>query len=288
MELSYGQLEATLAMHLGIHPDRVTTFRARIKQLLQRYHFPPGSNVGRGEKMRYSATHLFQLVAVFEMINAGMPAGSATEIVESKWRNFACGFGLAVRHRQRKEFAQLVFIRVMNSTLVELQGHRDRAEIPNVYVEDETSLARILKRNEDRIANSYLILCATDVVFSTVDALKRAGRIDNPLSKIDVAGWQVHGTAEEATWMRAEDGWRGTAFPESLLPDFLGQIALRIIETYPEIAVKFLREAEGADLSKDEGAILSEMGLWSDDFLNDRGRAIARFIHKDDGDDLDP
>jgi hypothetical protein len=285
VELSYGQLEAALIMHFRIHPDRASAFRARIKQLAQRYQFPAGANVGRGEKMRYSTTHLFQLVAAFELINAGLNAGSAVETVASKWHNFACGFGLAVRHRKQKALSNIVYIRLVDVALISLQGHRNNAKIPAVFVEDEQSLARILKRNDDRLANAYLIVCATDVVLSVLDCVRRAAQIESPLAKIDADDWQIDGSDDDAEWMRAESGWCNKPLP-ALLPDFLGQVALNLIEDHRETAVKFLRdEADKVELTESDRAVLKGLGLLrgesGDEQLNDRGRAVASFLKKE-------
>lgn len=94
MQLTYGQLETTLASHLRVHPDKLPTLRSRIKQL-QRLKFPPGVNVGRGAKMEYSGEHLFMLVTAFELIGAGHPAQAACNLVTKHWGDFKAAYALA-------------------------------------------------------------------------------------------------------------------------------------------------------------------------------------------------
>jgi|GEM_PF-2678612 hypothetical protein len=100
MELSYGQLETTLAQYLRIQPDRIPTLKSRIKQL-QRLEFPPGVNVGRGSKMSYTGEHLFQMVTVFELLGFGVPAKTACQIIKRHWGVFAGGFALSVLQERR-------------------------------------------------------------------------------------------------------------------------------------------------------------------------------------------
>lgn len=100
MQLTYGQLEATLTSHFRIHPDRIGTFRSRIKQL-QRLQFPPGVNVGRGTKMVYSAEHLLMLATAFHLIASGLPAQAGTALVAAHWEHFSGGYALAALQERR-------------------------------------------------------------------------------------------------------------------------------------------------------------------------------------------
>lgn len=249
-------------MHFRIHPDRASAFRARIKQLAQRYHFPPGSNVGRGEKMSYSTTHLFQIVVAFELINAGLSAGPVTELVESKWWNFACGFGLALRHRRRADHEKIVYIRVMNASLVELQGKRERAEIPSVFVEDPQSLEAIFKRNDERIANSYIVICASDILLSVLDGVRRAAQVENPIEDEDFDGWHIREGYPSDGWMRAEDGWYLDPIPPGPPPHHTAYIIWTLEHKRRDLAVKLLdRGPYGLELSQDQFEFVKENGL---------------------------
>lgn len=94
MELSRKQLDSILLAHHRIHPDKHETFKSRIKTL-QRMGFPPGTNVGRGPKVSYSAEHLFMLVTVFELQQIGLAAERAIETVTRSWRQIRYGYGVA-------------------------------------------------------------------------------------------------------------------------------------------------------------------------------------------------
>ena len=110
MELSYRQLEGILAAYLAVHPDKLSTFRSRMKQL-QRLEFPPGVNIGRGVRMTYSAEHLLQLAVAFEVIGAGLAAKVATETVAQYWDRFQAAFGRAhAKLGYRSNFATFVCI----------------------------------------------------------------------------------------------------------------------------------------------------------------------------------
>lgn len=99
MEMTYKQLEKILISHLRILPDREGTFRSRIKQL-QRMEFPAGVNVGRGAKMLYAGEHLFKLVTAFELISSGLPALTATQLVDRHWTAISASYGLSALQRR--------------------------------------------------------------------------------------------------------------------------------------------------------------------------------------------
>lgn len=290
MELSYRQLERTLAQHFRILPDREGTFRSRIKQVqritkFQSLQFPEGSAVARGDKGRYSAAHLFQFIAVFELINCGYPPALAVDIVADKWLAFSCGFGLAIRHRRRNQSGRIVYLRVMNSTLAELQGRKADADLPGVFVEDEESLHKILKRNDDRIANAYVVLCASDIVLDVLDLIKRAAQLDNPVHDDEFKDWHLIEGGLAGWWMRAEEGWYLDEPPEGDPPVFLyGDIAYLTHEE-PQIAQR-MRVKSPWDMALGEDDIETLVGMdllepnstprWSQ--LTDRGTMVWKYM----------
>src|SRR5690606_36146481 len=128
MQLTYAQLEQTLSAHLRIQPDKLPTFRARIKQL-QRLEFPPGINVGRGVRMEYTAEHLLKLATVFELLDFGYPAQAACHLVEAHWPLWSAGYALAAlndrqRTRERDEDGGRVFAALIVNSLHEIQFHK--------------------------------------------------------------------------------------------------------------------------------------------------------------------
>lgn len=160
MQLTYGQLESVLSLHLQIHPDKVPTFRSRLKQL-QRLEFPPGVNVGRGSKMSYSAEHLFMLVIVFEILSFGLPAQTACKVVNQHWSMFAGGFALAAlqeRSWDNKNSEQVLAILRMHS-LFEIQfDARGEVAFSSVKICD-ASVAKdeFVAHNYDREYSRFIV-----------------------------------------------------------------------------------------------------------------------------------
>lgn len=168
MILSYGQVEAAIVAHLRVHPDKIGTLRARVKQL-QKLQFPAGVNVGRGAKMHYSAEHLFKLVTAFELINVGLPALPATTIVERNWQQFSAGYGIAFRidYRERAGRPRDVYFRVAYEVLSALTTTDDEDPyVDIVNIENAAMLQDELAYNPDIKGNSFLLLCASHIVRS--------------------------------------------------------------------------------------------------------------------------
>lgn len=103
LQLTYRQLETTLAAYLEVHPDDMPRFRSRIKQL-QRLEFPAGVNIGRGVRMSYTAVHLLQLAVAFELIGTGLPAKTATDLVINYWERFESAFGRAFSRQKSPDW----------------------------------------------------------------------------------------------------------------------------------------------------------------------------------------
>lgn len=134
MNLSYAQLEATLAAHLRVHPDRMGTFRSRLKQL-QRLEFPPGVNIGRGVRMAYSATHTLQLAVAFELLGLGYTAKTATDLVTEHWPKFEAAFGRVYSMRSKTH---------QNPTFVYIASAQGSEAPPQVSVEDKNSVIKMM------------------------------------------------------------------------------------------------------------------------------------------------
>jgi len=209
MKVSYNQLEAVLFEHFQIHPDRYSTFRSRVKQL-QRLKFPPGVNVGRGAKMEYSARHLFQLVSAFELINCGLPAATATQIVESDWKPLAAAYGLFAK-AQRTHLPESTYVLIMNCALAELTGAQSKNK-GKVYVtvENLASLENSLKDSDGRTARTFILLCASDITRSVLTACFKTARVEAPAHDAEFDSWLVN-YSDENDWMRAEGGWQDFA-----------------------------------------------------------------------------
>jgi len=204
LELSYNQLETALSAHLGVHPDRIGTFRSRIKQL-QRLQFPSGVNVGRGTRMRYSAEHLFQLVSAFELMDLGLPAATAIAIVNAEWPNFLAAYGLAIRnefyeHRGSTPYFPPIYLRISHKSLAPLQ-QVDPEEGPRFVAEVETMsrMLEALEESVEREANSFLLICASHVMRSVLYSARDA-QAEDPFTDPEFDGWYARGS-EYAWWM---------------------------------------------------------------------------------------
>jgi hypothetical protein len=201
MELTYRQLEITLSAALRIKPDRVGTFRSRIKQL-QRLEFPSGVNVGRGTKMAYSAEHLFKLGFAFELIGAGLPAMLAARIVEKNWHKFGASVATDMRNRMRFFFSTSMYVRLIIRTLDDLQFDIGASSDVAVFVEDHAALSEVLRRNSSRVSNSYLVVCVTDFTDRILKRASEVGGVPDALYSREILGWLVPTAGTE--WLRLE------------------------------------------------------------------------------------
>jgi hypothetical protein len=181
LELSYKQLEATLATYLSIKPDRLATFRSRVKQL-QRLEFPPGVNVGRGLKMTYSGEHLFKLVVAFELISSGLPAKSATELSERHWKEFAGGFALVALAERSQQKDRRVLAQVRVRSLAELQFGKYSAPTPSeVTICDVEALNNLLGIRAQQPFYWSLL--------SLTDSYSKVARVAKEVAGVDFTSW---------------------------------------------------------------------------------------------------
>lgn len=183
MELSYGQLETTLITHLRIHPDRVGTFRSRIKQL-QRLQFPPGVNVGRGARMAYSGEHLFQLVTAFELIAFGLPAMSACTLVERHWEQFSAGYALSAlqgRRWPRKEKDPHIVAVLWIEALHEIQfnKHAGVIEPSSVAIKDQAAAVGELADYDFDRHNTRLIISIGKALTQVLEVSRRVAGVED-------------------------------------------------------------------------------------------------------------
>lgn len=183
MELSYGQLEATLAGHFRIHPDRIGTFRSRIKQL-QRLQFPPGVNIGRGARMLYSGEHLFQLVMAFELIGFGLPAMSACSLVERHWEQFSAGYALSAlqgRRWGRKEKDPHIVAVLWIEALHEIQfnKHAGVIEPSSVDIKDQAAAVGELADYDFDRHNTRLIISIGKALTQVLEVSRRVAGVED-------------------------------------------------------------------------------------------------------------
>lgn len=204
VELTYRQVEAALAGHFRVHPDRLSTFRSRIKQL-QRLQFPPGVNVGRGARAEYNAESLFQLVLAFELISCGQPALTACKLVERHWQQFAAGFALAALQERKwgTERQPHVIAVLWIEALHEIQFSRSTwvaIEPSSVEVRDEEAGVQELRDYHFDRHNTRLIISVGKILRSVLEiATKHAGALDASAFDDEFHGWLPKGAV---SWIR--------------------------------------------------------------------------------------
>lgn len=165
MDITYGQLEATLAAYLRIHPDRLGTFRSRIKQL-QRLQFPPGVNIGRGGKMAYSLAHLFQMVTAFELLGFAIPAQTACTLAVEHWDTIAGGFALAALNERsfKDPKPENIFAVMAVRNMNEMQISRYIDQRSSVRVCDESGLRSEIDVNSFNLDYCKLVISLSAIL----------------------------------------------------------------------------------------------------------------------------
>lgn len=197
MELTRKQLEAVLVAHHRIQPEKQATFRSRIKTL-QRMGFPPGTNVGRGPKVDYSADHLLMLVTVFELQQIGLPADRAIKTVLAGWDGLKVGFGVAFQLQdQFKPSAEKVLGwihgRALRDMQFELRPPLHHAGIPFATAITASAFTqRLQQTSAKRMSYSYLVLDLSDITRSVVAACTDAAGLDEVDLGLELHRWAEH------------------------------------------------------------------------------------------------
>lgn len=153
--------------------------------------------------MSYSAEHLFQLVSAFELINLGLPAFTATSIVENNWREIAAGFGLAIHEEfddsRSRGAHRSIYLRIMQISLSSLMEEANE-EVGAVFVEDLERLRMELEEEPEKPATSYLLLCASDIARNVLYAARRIAKVSDPETDEEFATWHTR-LSPYAWWM---------------------------------------------------------------------------------------
>ena len=137
--MSFAGIELTLGSLMAVPPDDLGKFRARLKQL-QRLGFPDGVNIGRGARMPYSEHHLIQLAVALEVMNCGVPAKFATDVVSRLWNRFAVGIWIANNVIARSQKSAPAVLAVVRARAI----HNSAGEQATVTIEDANSLANMV------------------------------------------------------------------------------------------------------------------------------------------------
>jgi hypothetical protein len=196
VELTYKQLETTLAAHLQINPDRIPTFRSRIKQL-QRLEFPSGVNVGRGAKMVYTGEHLFKLVTAFELLGVGLPAQSVTELTERHWTEFSGAYALARLNRLSGKFKRKIYAQLILRSMHEIQfGKYDDPVASKVLVQDHEFLAWNLEAETTRGVFCHPYLLVSEILERVTKMAEEIAGVRAVTADCEVLKWLPNGEAK--------------------------------------------------------------------------------------------
>jgi hypothetical protein len=203
VKLSYRQLEATLAAYLNVHPDKVATFRSRMKQL-QRLEFPAGVNIGRGVRMTYTAEHLLQLAVAFEVMGTGVAAKAATELVSEYWDRFRAAFGRAhARLGYQNDFETFVCIAGRPPVVSEKSTHE------LVTVHDLTSLSEqvLCFPRPETAGRAGMQIIRADYLFERVNRLAGdVGQVRQPKWTQEYSVWAKQRDDDQQLWDYADGG----------------------------------------------------------------------------------
>lgn len=206
MEMSYKQLEKILISHFKILPDREGTFRSRIKQL-QRMEFPAGVNVGRGAKMLYAGEHLFKLVTAFELIGAGLPALTATQIVDRHWTAISAGYALsALQHRWGYPFEHFhIYLAISVDSMHEIRFHKTAWPPPQstaVKVVDLDFVARMINGKQTSGHPLQTYLAVSRLLETILDIARNQAGLSVGHHDDEFVAWLPKGKSYDISFLR--------------------------------------------------------------------------------------
>lgn len=192
-----------MAAYLNVHPDKISTFRSRMKQL-QRLEFPVGVNIGRGVRMTYTAEHLLQLAVAFEVIGTGLAAKAATDLVTTYWDRFQAAFGRAhSRLGYREDFE--TFVCVAGQPPVAREGSKEEI----VSVHDLTSLTEqvLCFPRPETASRAGMQILRADYLLERVNRLAGdVGQVRRPKWSPEYSVWSKERDDNQQLWDYADGG----------------------------------------------------------------------------------
>jgi hypothetical protein len=84
IKFQFAQVEQALAGMHRVVDERRTAFQGRIKHYQKQYHFPAGTNTGRGRAATYYVSHAVQLAIALEMNQVGLNPERAARICSNR------------------------------------------------------------------------------------------------------------------------------------------------------------------------------------------------------------
>ena len=151
----YAQVESILAKIFDAEDAQRGAFRGRLK------HFRklgiPGKNPGKGSRLQYSASDLFQLLVALELSEFNIDPNLIVKIVRDHWMGRK-GFYAAIQNAQwrpNEDYLAFLSVRFMSASLGQRQVMRSATEIslrsaphpvvPRFYWASDVSDASLLK-----------------------------------------------------------------------------------------------------------------------------------------------
>ena len=155
--------------------------------------------------MTYTAEHLFKLAVAFELIGCGLPAQTATTLVEELWNTICGAFGLTwlngmVAYRQRP-----IFLRFIIRSLADIQ-YPDRAgstEAGSAVVEDMDHLKYVMEFDIERSSFCSPVIPAHLMFKSLLDTAARVAGKANADKDAEFEAWIPKGKVE-SYWFKEQ------------------------------------------------------------------------------------
>jgi hypothetical protein len=151
VELSYADVEATLARLNRIADDKRIAFRARLKHF-QRLGFPPGVNTGTGKRAVYTFPLLIMLAFATELTQAGMAPKRVVKTLNHSWDTIEWSLLIAItpgdvwETPQDQDLVWMLSPEAMRDLSEEGEGDYDYHE--SIRVEKIRDLERILLNDD--------------------------------------------------------------------------------------------------------------------------------------------
>lgn len=141
-ELTFGQLEACASHIARVAEEKRYTFQSRLKQW-QKMGFPSGTKVGRGTKVKYTLTHLLQIVLMMQLLRMGLTPERSIKMVNKGWPQFRQGLVEAIDHIAEEEPVIMYAVVTVNA-LGELEGWAKTVEeTVSVYITNDAELTAL-------------------------------------------------------------------------------------------------------------------------------------------------
>lgn len=131
MALTFGQVTDILMLANGIPEERRATFVSRLKQW-QKMGFPERVNVGRGVKVGYGASQLYQLALHMRLLALGLTPERAQRVIRAAWPRLV-GSILETTLRRANGGQEYLYLLIQYDALTDLKDPGSSHEHIYVY-----------------------------------------------------------------------------------------------------------------------------------------------------------